>query len=535
MDVVRVLKFPVRIAGKDAKGFCTGRALLPAYRDGPWTWKKAVCSIIDRFPGHHVRWWSLEAKDKSSSKESTWGPDDNELLRGVTYVNQHAPEDDSENQQYLWILLNIRPDSGSPIAGWPESKVIRMAQNKSRATAGATSSRFFPMTTRSLKPFMGDFLIPLICPLLSTYGIVTLGWPGVGKTPLLIILCLALGRYHIDRLNLEGVFPGWRRAKAMDNFRHKSAQIHEGLILDDPQMEKLDTADVKSWLTSEEDQNCSGRYTDVKLVRNGLRALASNAMTEEDEPQVDKHRVTIEPKDFFKLIDKFFADYKDLDKLAILKRCAFFVFGQRALYLRLPSQDREAIVHCIQVEDTHLDLFTQRDKDFYAKYKLGIQECPPTFEDDVKLEKSMIQNGMEELRLAGRPEAYLSDINDKINAKLTRMTLQATAVHLPSSPSTDEEARVPVPLPEAPPVQCTNPPGRLGQFQYPPTKRLCKKTSMSTDFSANLLVNHDSAAVASSSAAEQEVSDKQGPEDLATPPTAEDMDSDEDAARHLHS
>ena len=73
--------------------------------------------VIDRFPGHHVRWWSLEAKDKSSSKESTWGPDDNELLRGVTYVNQNAPEDDSENQQYLWILLNIRPDSGSPIAG----------------------------------------------------------------------------------------------------------------------------------------------------------------------------------------------------------------------------------------------------------------------------------------------------------------------------------------------------------------------------------------------------------------------------------
>ncbi|CAE6936528.1 unnamed protein product [Symbiodinium microadriaticum] len=51
---------------------------------------------------------------------------------GFDFVNKNAPDDDSENLQYLWILTNIKPDSGSPIAGWPEGKIIRMAQNKRR-------------------------------------------------------------------------------------------------------------------------------------------------------------------------------------------------------------------------------------------------------------------------------------------------------------------------------------------------------------------------------------------------------------------
>ena len=49
-------------------------------------------------------------------------------------------------------------------------------------------------------------------------------------------------------------------------------------------MDKIDAADLKSWLTAEEDQNCSSRYADVKLVRNG----ATNGLLEEDEPQLEK-------------------------------------------------------------------------------------------------------------------------------------------------------------------------------------------------------------------------------------------------------
>ncbi|CAE7517856.1 atnA [Symbiodinium sp. CCMP2456] len=213
---------------------------------------------------------------------------------------------------------------------------------------------------QSMKPFLGECLFPLIAPLLTSFGFVIIGWPGVGKSPLLIILALAIGRYHINGLELEGVFAGWRRAKAMDNFRRRNAQIHEAL--DDPTMDKMQPADIKSWLTSEEDQNCSGRYTDLKLVANGLRALAADDFVPEDEPAPDKHSVSIDPEEFFKLVGRFFLGYKD----------------------------RNALIRCIRIDDLHEDLFTPRDKDFYAKYKNGIHELPPTFEADVAEELELL-------------------------------------------------------------------------------------------------------------------------------------------------
>ena len=83
-------------------------------------------------------------------------------------------------------------------------------------------------------------------------------------------------------MSLEGISPAWRRARGINNFRHKTGQIHEGMILHGPSVDWLDASDIKSWLTAEEDQNCGSRYTDVKLVYNGLRALSANDLEAED-------------------------------------------------------------------------------------------------------------------------------------------------------------------------------------------------------------------------------------------------------------
>ena len=66
------------------------------------------------------------------------------------------------------------------------------------------------------------------------------------------------------------------------------------LILDDPSLDKIDAADLKSWLTAEEDQNCSSRYTDVKLVRNGVRVVATDELLEEDDrTQLEKGQTAV--------------------------------------------------------------------------------------------------------------------------------------------------------------------------------------------------------------------------------------------------
>ena len=88
----------------------------------------------------------------------------------------------------------------APIAGWPEGKVRIITQNKSKASSGATLQRGFPLTTSSLKPFLADKLLPLLYPLFVCYCVIALGWSGVGKTPALITVILAMGRYRIQRL-----------------------------------------------------------------------------------------------------------------------------------------------------------------------------------------------------------------------------------------------------------------------------------------------------------------------------------------------
>ena len=299
--------------------------------------------------------------------------------------------ENTENQQYVCILTHIKADSGSSIAGWPESKVRIMAQNKARGQAGATTEpNSSPFMMRSLKPFMADFLLPILYLLLLNYGILTLGWPGVGKTPMLIGMGLALGRSHICRQGIDGVKPAWRRAKALDNFRHRVGQIHEALILDDPEVDKLNMSDIKSWMISEEDATYSGRYNDVRMVRNNIRAIASNDLQEQHEPPKDNGRRYITSEEFFTLVSKFFAGHKRADILAILS--VVMVIGQHAMYLRLPNQDPDAIVHRIHTDDVHLDLFSPRDKPQYAKYKVGIEELPPTFAEDVALEQRTLQD-----------------------------------------------------------------------------------------------------------------------------------------------
>ena len=137
---------------------------------------------------------------------------------------------------------------------------------------------------------LSDTILPALYPLFVCYGVWCLGWPGVGKTPALIAMLLAMGRYHIHRLQEEGV-PGWRRAKSLDNFRQYIGHVYEGMFLDDPNRERISMADLKSFFTVEEEQTTSGRYNDSKLPRNCMRTYASNDLDQEDEPADDNRKV----------------------------------------------------------------------------------------------------------------------------------------------------------------------------------------------------------------------------------------------------
>lgn len=55
----------------------------------------------------------------------------------------------------------------------------------------------------SLPAFIrAEKLLPLLYTLFMNFAFMLLGWPGVRKTPAIIIMMLAMGRYHASRLDL---------------------------------------------------------------------------------------------------------------------------------------------------------------------------------------------------------------------------------------------------------------------------------------------------------------------------------------------
>ena len=93
----------------------------------------------------------------------------------------------------------------------------------------------------------------------------------------------------------------------------------------------------------------------------------------------------------------------------MLKRTVVLIFGQSALYLRLPSQKDDAPIHCIRVvEDTRKDLLAEHDKVWYGKYKGGESQKAPGYEDGVAKEQSMLSDSMNKYLDCASPHNYMS-------------------------------------------------------------------------------------------------------------------------------
>jgi len=117
VDILKVLYLPRPISSQVAESLCSGQPYVPVFRAGPWNIKKGVQWLLGRLGGYQVRWFVLEEKaPPDHSSKPLWSPANSELEEGIYHINAHAPECDALNEQTFWILVNIKPDSGSPIA-----------------------------------------------------------------------------------------------------------------------------------------------------------------------------------------------------------------------------------------------------------------------------------------------------------------------------------------------------------------------------------------------------------------------------------
>ena len=224
--------------------------------------KVAFLHMLSQVPGQHWLRQGLQAKPQKAPAlckpdgDSKWNPDEEDLRVGIQHINQYAPLSNSKNEQYLWVLLNVRRDPESPLHGWPEHVVLKACANRTTGNSQAEPEWFFPLLNDLNEEFL-EKVVPLVIPRMTSFGLMILGKAGIGKTPAAQIMSMAVARHLVHSRGLDGL-PGYRKSKQIDGFRERPGEVQVPVLLDDPNLGAINLEDLKSFLDVGE--NC--------LVRN---------------------------------------------------------------------------------------------------------------------------------------------------------------------------------------------------------------------------------------------------------------------------
>lgn len=241
---------------------------------------------------------------------------------------------------------------------------------------------------------------------------------------------------------------GWRRGKQMDNFNKRVGVVSEAVFLDDPGLWTLSIDNLKSFLDVAEDSTSNARYVPAKFVKNGVRGIADNEFDEADEPAAD-NRTEITAAESERLFQKPFSGWKKSHVLAVLKRSIVVIAGSRAMYVRLPSKDANAIVHRIAVAGIEQDWLRDKkrwgddNKEFYGHYKRGAELYYDGFAEQVAEEQKLVDAAVA-ARGGQRPEDFITECNQKLQELLRAaptITVRVVA-DTPSPPTGAEPMRI---------------------------------------------------------------------------------------------
>lgn len=194
VDVLKHFIFNEKIKTAQALEFVTGEASAPLWRPNTWSVRKGYQAFLDNIPGYHVMYATVAPKTGKSSKDSGWNPTAEEVKEGIRIINDHVPMDNSQLQQLEWIISNVK--NNSPILGWPMWVVQKAAAEKAKANSTVETEFFLPLCIFDVHRTFVDKILPLVIPLSTSFGVLPLGNSGIGKTPLAMILAMAVGRMH---------------------------------------------------------------------------------------------------------------------------------------------------------------------------------------------------------------------------------------------------------------------------------------------------------------------------------------------------
>eukprot|EP00971_Amphidinium_carterae_P280238 5563419-Amphidinium_carterae.1 len=234
-----------------------------------------------------------------------------------------------------------------PCTGGPKSGCSMVCLNKQRDFAHlAREVKSYPLTLYDLSNWS---IVKLIIPVLRTAvikGVMWIGEPGLGKTPLANTIATPMSAYWHEREDVPGV-PSFKTGTDLDFFRTDPGRKTVPSIFDDGTTSSVDINHLKSFLDVQaEDPAVRARYNAAKLEQHQFRQLCTNTYDSECEPMPYELATNIPHADFMTLVRPAFRkDASRADIVATMKRAWTVVLGKNQVYMRSPdATEVEAMV-----------------------------------------------------------------------------------------------------------------------------------------------------------------------------------------------
>ncbi|CAK0905978.1 unnamed protein product, partial [Prorocentrum cordatum] len=253
-----------------------------AEENNTWGQRRNFNAMLDRLPGFHVRHFSVTRKEHPEEQQGKgWGPTPEEIRDGFAYIREHYHEivGSSAIEAKEWVLLQTKVRS-SACSGWPTSQIEKALVSMDKASASANVDTFFPLT--------------------------------VGEAPLCQIAALAWGRCVTRSKGIDKM-PGFRRGKQMDVFLDMATPVYEGILLDDPSLDRIDVEDLEAFGTF----HAAGQF----------HAVLSNSWSEDAEP-LPSAGFFVDPQLFMKMLENLFGYLGQSRGLALAERFVPVVVGR---------------------------------------------------------------------------------------------------------------------------------------------------------------------------------------------------------------
>ena len=452
--ILKHLAFPNKVKPAYVQRFTQGTPMKIQWSH-PKTGMKMWQWMFEKLGHFQCREWALVpygAKKKNESVMSTL--EATEIDQGFDHIGDHAPRHNRGNAQMRWVTKETN-SKDSPIHQWPVVLVEKAIRNLSADGVLALPISDWPLTLKHINTdVLYDVLLPVI-PLLTTHGLLLLGEPGGGKTPMGRTIAMAIARHQMETCSLPGN-PSFRSASEMDFFRGEEGAVVCPDIFDDGDCNTQSMRKVKAFMDVGETEAMSKeRWGAAKWVKGQLRIMIDNAYFPGAEPHHD--RDSVEHADFYNMIvHAFLPGQQRQHYMAIFKRAAIVLNTKEWVYVRLPGE-REVPVRRKRVDC--VDYLNSDAKPIYAAYKNGDRETPTGHADAVGWERKWMHHAF--AKHAKKPSALVP---------LPPPTFAGPVLFESAAPKPEDHFEVPVcppgtPRPEDHFEVPVCPPGRMPSFQ----------------------------------------------------------------------